>query len=290
MQRRSQFNEGRACDAVVRYLERRHGALRSNMRFPEQEQHSAPIEVAFNLSGTLFAMEHTSIEPFAGHTELQATAAVAVRPITQAVEGRLSPTEDFELHVPKGAFSELGRRRLDAVHNLIAAWIIKTWPALAIAPLGRYDRSVKSTSIPGVPFDVKLHRMVGLVKPGTLQIVHVVSGVETLREARIRTALEKKLPKLSPWKQEYGARTVLVFEQNDMQLTNVHFVTDALLRAEAGFTAPADEVYLVTSTISPWWVHFVRVGTHTYFDLTDPDHRGWEVDPATLLSLTDSPS
>jgi hypothetical protein len=81
-----------------------------------------------------------------------------------------------------------------------------------------------------------------------------------------------------------------VFEQNDMQLTNVHFVTDALLKAEARFTAPADEVYLVTSTISPWWVHFVRVDTRTYFDLTDPDDRAWEVDPTTLVPLTDSPS
>jgi hypothetical protein len=103
-QRRSQFNEGRACDAVIRYLERRNGKRRSQMRFPEQEHHSAPIEVAFSLSSTLFAMEHTGIEPFAGHTELQATAAVAVGPITQAVEGRLSPTEDFELHVPKARF------------------------------------------------------------------------------------------------------------------------------------------------------------------------------------------
>jgi hypothetical protein len=118
--------------------------------------------------------------------------------------------------------------------------------------------------------------------------VHVIAGVESLREARIRTALDKKLPKLSRWKREFAARTVLVLKQNDIQLTNVHFVTDALLKAEAGMNEIADEVYLVTSTTSPWWVHFVRVGTRTSFDLTDPDDRAWEVDPTSLTPITGS--
>jgi hypothetical protein len=171
---------------------------------------------------------------------------------------------------------------------LIATWAIQTWPTLATAPIGRYDTSVQWISIPGVPFKVKLHRMAALIKPGSLQIVHVVTGVESLREARIRTALEKKLPKLNRWKREFAARTVLVLEQNDIQLTNVHFVTDALLKAEIGMNGIADEVYLVTTTTSPWWVHFVRVGARTYFDLTDPDDRAREVDPASLTPITES--
>jgi hypothetical protein len=81
----------------------------------------------------------------------------------------------------------------------------------------------------------------------------------------------------------------LVFEQNDIQLTNVQLVADALLKAEARFAAAADEVYLITSTISPWQVHFVRVGAVTYFDLTDPEGRAWEVDPATLPRLPTHP-
>ena len=63
---------------MIRYLEHRRRANRSHVRFPEHERHAAPIEVAFELAGTLFAMEHTGIEPFEGHTELQATAAMAV--------------------------------------------------------------------------------------------------------------------------------------------------------------------------------------------------------------------
>ncbi len=288
MKRPKPFNEGRACDAVIRYLEHRRRANRSHVRFPEHERHAAPIEVAFELAGTLFAMEHTGIEPFEGHTELQATAAMAVHPIARAVEGRLSATEDFELHLPAGALAGLGRKRLEEVHRLIASWIVSIWPSLPIAPMGRYDTSVQWTSVAGVPFKVKLHRTVGLVRPGSLQIVHVVGGVESSREARIRTALEKKLPKLTRWKQDFNARTVLVFEQNDIQLTNVHLVTDALLKAETSAREIADEVYLVTSTISPWWVHFVRVDFRTYFDLTDPDDRAWEIDPSSLSAITES--
>ena len=195
--------------------------MRANVRFPERDRHAAPIEVAFELSGTLFAMEHTGVEPFEGHTRLQATVSIGIRPIEAAVEGRLSPTEDFELHVPAGAFDGLGRRRLEEAHGLIANWVLETWSKLTIAPIGRYDTSVRPTSIPGISFEVKLHRLAGLVKPGSLQVVHVVRDVEILRQARMRSALEKKLPKLSQWKEEFSARTVLVLEQNDIQLTNV---------------------------------------------------------------------
>lgn len=90
------------------------------------------------------------------------------------------------------------------------------------------------------------------------------------------------------WKQDFGARTVLVLEENDIQLTNVHLVTDALLKGEEGRTDIADEVYLVTSTITPWWLHVVRVDTRTYFELTNPDERGWEMDPTSLVNLTES--
>jgi hypothetical protein len=68
----------------------------------------------------------------------------------------------------------------------------------------------------------------------------------------------------------------------------VQFVTDALLKAEICTNEIADEVYLVTTTISPWRVHFVRVGARTYFNWTDPDDRAWEVAPASLTPITES--
>ena len=79
---RLQFHEGKACDAVVRYLERREGAARANLRFPERERHPASVELLCTIGGHLFALEHTGIEPFAGYMQLQREAAriIGMRP------------------------------------------------------------------------------------------------------------------------------------------------------------------------------------------------------------------
>jgi hypothetical protein len=285
----SRFNEGRACDAVIRYLERRHNTPRLNLRFPEREHHAAPIEVALELDRQLFAMEHSTIEPFEGHTHLQATGDVAIRPVSEAVAGRLPPTEDFELHMPSGALAGLRKRRLNEVQRLLADWIIRHRLRCRWRPWGvAYPRSRR----PFRGFHSRSNSIEwpGLVRPGHLQIVNVVENVEVQREARIGAMLEKKLPKLNHWKQHHAAQTLLVLEQDDLQLTNVHLVTNALLKAEAAQSNIADQVYLVSTMISPWWVHWVRIGKVTYFDLTHPDDRGWEVDPANLDPITESAS
>jgi hypothetical protein len=53
--------------------------------------------------------------------------------------------------------------------------------------------------------------------------VHLVTGnVEEAREHRLRAACAKKFPKLEVWRRSSGARTVLILEENDLQLTNPH--------------------------------------------------------------------
>ena len=191
---RRAFDEGRACDAVLRYLERRAGAVRTAVRLPEREQHASPIELAFELNRQHFALEHTGIEPFPGHTQLQATAPSVIHPIIASVAGRLPAADDFELHLPLGAFAGLGRHGLAEVQQLIAAWVIRTAPTLEAAPIGRYNPNVPPSAIPGVPFRATLHRLSGLVRPGELQIRHQVRDVESLRVERLRAALEKNSP------------------------------------------------------------------------------------------------
>lgn len=150
----------------------------------------------------------------------------------------------------------------------------------------RMDNRVRPTRVEGVPFDLKLYRMEGFISRGKLQIVHAVSDIEAGRLERITISLRKKMPKLNAWKRDAGARTVLVLEENDIQLTNCHVVTSAVLEAEKTLGRAADEMYLVTTSFSPWQVHFVRVDDRTYFDLTDPDERSWDADPSELVSLT----
>lgn len=57
------FNEGKACDAIIRHIEARAKAQRSNIRLhdthPERDRR---IELTVEVGSTLYAMEHTGIE------------------------------------------------------------------------------------------------------------------------------------------------------------------------------------------------------------------------------------
>jgi hypothetical protein len=121
---------------------------------------------------------------------------------------------------------------------------------------------------------------------GQLSVAHLVDRPDDLRMRRIRRACQKKLPKLGVWK-TWGARTVLVLEENDFQLTNAVDVCRTLLQAENSFSIKPDEVYVVTTSIVPWWVWCLRIGDASFFDLA-PDDRGREIDPEILLPLTNS--
>ena len=280
------FNEGKACDAVLRHLERRQGVARTALQFPDQEGHSAPVEIVCNVGAQLYAMEHTGVEPFEGHMRGNAENERLWQPIVSGVAGRLPSEDDFALHVPVRAMEDQRARDVPAIQGRLIEWIVAAAPGLWIPPRGRMDTRVTPTKVEGVPFDVKLYCMEGFISRGKLQITHAVPDVEAGRLERITISLRKKMPKLNAWKRDAGARTVLVLEENDIQLTNCHLVTSAVLEAEKTLGPAADEIYLVTTSFTPWQVHFLRVDERSYFDLTDPDERSWETDPSQLVSLT----
>jgi hypothetical protein len=286
MPNRLRFNEGKACDAVLQHLERREGAARIAMRFPDKERHQAPVELVCTIGGRLHAMEHTGIEPFEGHMRGNAEDDRLIQPIVAGVVGRLPPDEEFQLQIPAGSMEGLRARDVASIQRLLIDWIVASAPSLWIPPRGMKDTRFQPTLIPGVPFAVKLYRLESRIFRGTLQVVHVVSDVESRRLERVTVALKKKMPKLAVWKRDAGARTVLVLEENDIQLTNCHVVTDAVLKSEQTLGRAADEIYLVTTSFTPWQVHFVRVDDRSYFDLTDPDERSWDAHPTQLSSLT----
>jgi hypothetical protein len=103
------FHEGKCCDAAIRALEQRIGLARTELRSPEAEGVGAPVEFTCRLGNQLFAIEHTGIEPFAGHMRLQAEGGRDFEPIKQALVGRLPADDYFELNVPAGAMQALPR-------------------------------------------------------------------------------------------------------------------------------------------------------------------------------------
>jgi hypothetical protein len=108
-------------------------------------------------------------------------------------------------------------------------------------------------------------------------------GLEKQRAARPLKACEDKLPKRAKWKQDSGARTVLVLEEDDLSLTNHFKVADALTQAEAMRTDVADEAFMVsTATAKTWWVVSLRGAGMV--DEEPMPHK--EFDPKELTKLT----
>ena len=78
----------------------------------------------------------------------------------------------------------------------------------------------------------------------------------------MRTALDAKLPKLHAARSTDG-HSVLVLEDQDMQLSNAAVVLDALWAAITGRSDTADDVYLVETIPeenSPFYVYALKVG------------------------------
>ncbi len=119
--------------------------------------------------------------------------------------------------------------------------------------------------------------------PGTFSIRHVAANVPDTRKERIRRAYEKKASKLAAWRSQANARSVLIFEENDIQLTNAHLVADVLIEIERDTIFPKpDEIYLVSSCSEPWYVWALRIGGQSYDDFSTWGESLSEIDPAQL--------
>jgi hypothetical protein len=159
---------------------------------------------------------------------------------------------------------------------------------IADRPLRPVCTPIRWVTLPDVPFPVTLHRTTTEGFPARFTIRHMVeANDEAERVQRIREACQRKYPKPARWKRDHGARTVLVLEENDIQLTNQQIVADALLEVERTMPDRPDEVYLVSTAIdTPWWSFALRVGQRDYYDFSQASECVEEIDPATLMDLT----
>jgi hypothetical protein len=282
------FNEGKACDAVLRRIEKREGAVRQNCRWPEREQHAAPVELVCDIGGRQFAVEHTGVEPFEGHVRLQNDARTHFRPLEERIAISLPATEYIELHMPLKATEGLRGKALASVQEALAEYVLAKAPTLPIGREGRYVLPIQTEQPPGISFKVSLHRWSRSWHAKRFAIVQKISeDLESARRARILRACQKKYPKLAVWGSQ-GARTIMILEDNDVQNTGDHLVAEALLLAEqtVGCNKP-DEVYLVTTFSDPWFGHVIRIDSKTYFDFAyEVQHnRYWEIKPDSLVDV-----
>lgn len=132
---------------------------------------------------------------------------------------------------------------------------------------------------------MSLHRWPRDGFPFPFVIQHSVAGdVEAGRRERLRSAYNRKVPKLLQWKTA-GARIILILEEDDIFLTNHFNVADALAQIEESSTDRPDEVYLLSVFTNMWLITRLRLDDRTLYDLPI-DERFWETHPSALVNVT----
>jgi hypothetical protein len=288
------FNEGKACDAVIRRIEARENATRGATHSPESEGHPAPVELVCRIGERLYAFEHTGIEPFPRQIQMEVERKRLLGALDVELAGQLPEAEYFEFMYPADAATGIAAKEIPRIRDAVRRWILETAPNTPIGQYGdRYPTAELGSSVSGVPFPVSLHRWAVIAGPlrGALMLRPVINDdilggdLESARTDRLREACRRKFPKLAVWKREHGATTVLVLEDADMSLTNHQRVAEALANAEFGEAAAPDEIYLVSTFLPrPWWVTCLRRAGKTYYD---DGERYNEVEPSSLDRLTE---
>jgi hypothetical protein len=281
------FHEGKACDAVIRRIEQRERSRRQNISFPDHDGHPAPIELACEVGDKLYAFEHTGIEPFAGHLKLDAQVGRYLRPIESMV-GDLTRNSRIELCIPINAMEGRSRAEILKIQKALANYVGQTAPLLPVAMTSQRIRPTMPVSVPGVPFLVSLHRSdTGSAPGGFFVVCSEPHDLERERLARCLEGYERKSYKLSVWKREHFARTVLIFEENDIFLTNQELIADAVEHVENGTRYKPDEVWLVSSAVeATWGVWWLRIDQKQCDNFSYWGESLSEADPQTLVDLT----
>ena len=253
---------------------------------------NARVEMTFRLGDQLYAIEHTGIEPFGWLYGAPSRAPALFKPLQEAIEAVLSALLTtgivIEMHMPVDAFAGRKMPEVQAIHAALVEWVRVTAPTLPPRRYADYRGTLVTAQPAYVPFSVSLVRFDGIAgMVGRFQLKHLAPGSDGSRVLRIERACEKKFPKLDIWKRSDNARTVLVFEYNDVQLTNVPIVADIFLPIAKSRADAPDETYMVSTCTEPWYAWPLLVKGQTYFDLAAISHPiHFEID-ASRLPLTD---
>ena len=203
-----QFNEGKACDAVLRHLEAREGTARSKIRWPEEEHHAGPVELVCNIGSALYALEHTGIEPFEGLVQLNQEA--------ERVFGRLKPpsapwcrtVRSGALSLPALGLQGRSGREVRQAQEALIDFIKKTAPTLQRRPYADY-RGPPPVTITNVPFPVSLYRFrseVPSTVPGfkRLMIGTMWRAIERLSKLDAKSALRERAAQAALTSSRFG--------------------------------------------------------------------------------------
>ena len=269
--RNSSGNEGKACDAVVRCIERRTGEARAAIRRPETDGIGPPVDFCLRLGAQEYAVEHTQIEAIPGLIRTGEGYKQLIGPVIDDVSGTLPGPAVYALHFPMDTHLGVNPAELDRIRRDFIAWIRAQAESLYernrddlerayISP--RYLDSIEARS-PGFPYSVRLcigvarsNSQRGDLRPARLSLDE--EELEAGRADRLRDALDHKCPKLQRYKQD-GARTILALESGAIALTDHVLVGECLSALLPERTDLPDEIYLVETQVNSWTVRCMKL-------------------------------
>jgi hypothetical protein len=135
------YNEGKAIDGVLRFIEARDHAPRENggrspdeLNDPDEQRR---VDYVCTIGRTLYAFEHTGIEPFPNEIRLADHNRKLFDPILKRFDHR-ADQEIWDLYVPVDASAGLTGSEIGEVQNALIKWIEPN--ALRIPVVLRYAR------------------------------------------------------------------------------------------------------------------------------------------------------
>ena len=199
-------NEGKALDAVLRFIEVRDNAHRKNDGWsPDDPKHPDSdrlrrVDYVCTVGQLLYAFEHTRIEPFIDQIRLADHNQKLFGPIIEHFDHR-TDREVWDLYVPVEASATVNN--VDQVQRALIKWIDANWERIPVAP--RYGRRPANPALGefdgDVPFRFSLHRTTPPLSNTPLDGRFFLRSIappdlEQQRVARLRIACERKSPKL----------------------------------------------------------------------------------------------
>lgn len=246
--------EEKCLDAVIRYLERKLDVLRSGVQSPEiieQTPRDERIDCSVTLGATLFALEHTQIEPFEGHNRGQAATARAEIQLRNLLSSVEYPGA-FDVLIDAMWLDSRGTQKRQRSFIGELAELIRLNQKLILSIFGDVsDRSVSIGILHGNEVYVQrnfLEENGGTPGPS---VGRLVANIDDLRMDRFRRSIDEKLPKLEKWADRAGAQKVLILENRDPFLTNWDAVADLAFKT-LGADTSLDYLFQLDTVNSTW--------------------------------------
>lgn len=268
-------NEEALCEALISLFESELNARRWDTTYPEKDHSGPPVEIRVRLGPQRFAIEHTLIEPFPSAILSGKWFAEFSADIQAALSGSMPTPGIYQLIFPIDPMRGKPRDTHKALRERIIQWVRQAGEELHGECPARQDRNhrpfgyrgSRQTVIDGIPLTLSLrvHWAERGHHDGTLFLVRSIDdNIEDQRQTRLRTALDKKLPKLAACRAE-GDITMLILEYSDIALTN-HVLVAHALEAELADRESPDHIFIVDTTNDDKW-SFFQVVTDRRFSI-----------------------